>query len=273
MTDCGDTNLYTASVQELNSTPILTEDNPNMLRLSLAIAVILLAASFACGGGREEVRMGTEGAYPPYNFVDDNGELTGFELELGDDLCRRADLDCTWVTNDWDSIIPNLLAGDYDTILAGMSITAERDELIDFTQPYVPPSPSVYLALDGAGDGVVSGTVAAQVATIQADYLAGSGATMREYDLAPDLVSAVLDGDVDAALVDEAFAIDSITGADGKLTMVGPKVDLDLGIGIGVREDDTDLKNKLDQAITEMKRDGSLNSLIRKWFAPDAHTF
>ena len=115
-------------------------------RWTIFAIAILVFACLSCGGP-EAVRMGTEGAYPPYNFIDDEGEVDGFERELGDELCRRADLECTWVTNDWDSIIPNLVAGDYDTILAGMSITDERDEVIDFTQSYFPPGQSVYLAL------------------------------------------------------------------------------------------------------------------------------
>ena len=84
----------------------------------------------------QTVRMGTEGAYPPYNFINDAGEVDGFERELGDELCKRAELTCEWVKNDWDSIIPNLVSGNYDVIIAGMSITDERDEVIDFTQPY-----------------------------------------------------------------------------------------------------------------------------------------
>ena len=96
--------------------------------------------------------MGTEGAYPPFNFINDDGEVDGLERELGDELCRRANLECTWVTNEWDTIIPNLVDGKYDTILAGMSITDERDEVIDFTQPYIPPSRSVYVVLAGDGD-------------------------------------------------------------------------------------------------------------------------
>ena len=153
-------------------------------RWAICAIAILVFASLSCGGP-EAVRMGTEGAYPPYNFIDEEGEVDGFEWELGDELCRRADLECTWVTNDWDSIILNLVAGDYDTILAGMSITDERDEVIDFTQPYFPPGQSVYLALAGAGGDVVEGKVAAQVATVQADHLSQSGAILLEYELAP----------------------------------------------------------------------------------------
>ena len=243
-----------------------------MVRLVL-LAAFLVLAGLACGEGPDAVKMGTEGAYPPYNFIGDDGEVTGFERELGDELCRRADLDCSWVTNDWDSIIPRLIEGDYDTIMAGMSITAERDEVIDFTQPYIPPTPSVYIALAGSGAEATEGRVAAQVATIHSEYLAGTGATLIEYELAEELASAVLGGEADAALLDREFAHEAIAESDGRLTVVGPEVPLDSGIGVGVREGDRWLKDRLDEAIEAMKEDGSLNALIRKWFDEDAETF
>ena len=248
------------------------EVNVKIVRLVFAITV-LMSFCLSCIGGPEVVRMGTEGAYPPYNFINDKGEVDGFERELGDELCRRADLECVWVTNEWDSIIPNLVEGKYDTIMAGMSITDERDEVIDFTQPYIPPSPSVYVALAGAGDEAVAGRVAAQVATIQADYLSESGATLVEYELAEDVFSAVLRGEADATLVDIGFAHEYMTKSGEGLAIVGPRVMLDAGTGIGVRETDGALKDKLDRAIDAMKQDGSLNALIEKWFGPDAETF
>ena len=217
--------------------------------------------------------MGTEGAYSPYNYINEAGEVDGFERELGDELCLRANLECTWVTNEWDTIIPNLVDGKYDTIMAGMSITEERDKIIDFTQPYFPPLPSVYVALAGAGDEAINGTVAAQVATIHAAHLSESGATLVEYDLAENLIEAVLSGEADAALVDREFAHENMAANEGKLTVVGPDVALDSGFGIGVGEDDGELKEKLDKAIASMKEDGSLNALIRKWFHEDADTF
>ena len=114
-----------------------------MKKVLISIAALALSANFAMA---DTVRMGTEGAYPPYNFINDAGEVDGFERELGDELCKRAGLTCEWVVNDWDSIIPNLVSGNYDTIIAGMSITDERDEVIDFTQNYTPPSPSIFVA-------------------------------------------------------------------------------------------------------------------------------
>ena len=85
--------------------------------------LILTTATFALTAGMsfaDTIRMGTEGAYPPYNFINDAGEVDGFERELGDEICTRDKLTCEWVVNDWDSIIPNLVYGNYDTIIAGM---------------------------------------------------------------------------------------------------------------------------------------------------------
>jgi polar amino acid transport system substrate-binding protein len=150
----------------------------------------------------ETIRMGTEGAYPPYNFINDKNEVDGFEREVGDEICARANLDCVWVVNDWDSIIPNLVSGNYDTIIAGMSITAERDEVIDFTQEYFPPSPSMYVGLSGASVDVNGGVIAAQTGTIQAGHVASSGATLVEFATPDETVAAVRNGEADAVLAD-----------------------------------------------------------------------
>ena len=237
-----------------------------------ALLALVAVAPMACGGS-DPVRIATEGAYAPYNFINDDGEIDGFERELGDELCRRAGLECTWVLNDWDSTIPNLVNGDFEAVMTGMSITDERDEQIDFTKPYIPPSPSLYVALAGAGDAAATGVVAVQVATIQHDHLADSNVTLREYETAPEAIAAVLAGEADAALVDSGFAAENVAESGGQLAVVGPEVPLDRGVGVGVQEGDDDLREKLNEAISEMKADGSLNALLRKWFGPDAATF
>ena len=94
-----------------------------MKKLILGTAALALSAGMALAGSHSVVRLGTEGAYEPWNFVNDAGEIDGFERDLGDELCKRAELTCEWVKNDWDSIIPNLVSGNYDAIIAGMSIT------------------------------------------------------------------------------------------------------------------------------------------------------
>ena len=239
-----------------------------MNKLILTAAALALTAGSALAN--DVVRMGTEGAYPPYNFINDKGEVDGFERELGDALCTKAKLTCEWVTNEWDSIIPNLLSGNYDTIIAGMSITDEREQTIDFTQNYVPPTASAYAAK--AADVDLKGVVAAQVGTIQADYVAKSGATLLEFSTLDDTIAAVKNGEADAAFADKDALTPFVTDG-GEIVWAGADVPLGGGIGIGMRKSDTELKAKFDAAITEMKADGSLNTMIKKWFGETAATF
>lgn len=240
-----------------------------MKKVILATAALAFAAGAALA--QDVVRMGTEGAYPPYNFINDQGQVDGFERELGDRLCELAGLTCEWVTNDWDSIIPNLTSGNYDTIIAGMSITEERDQVIDFTQNYFPPAASAYAAMSADAD-LTGGTIAAQVNTIQAGYVAQSGATLLEFATPDETIAAVRNGEADAVFADKDF-LAPIVEEDASLSFVGEDVQLGGGIGIGLREGDDELQEKLNAAIQSMKDDGSLNELIRKWFGEDAAVF
>ena len=229
---------------------------------------VAMTASFALADGHSVIRMGTEGAYPPYNFINDAGEVDGFERDLGDELCARAKLTCEWVKNDWDSIIPNLVSSNYDTIMAGMSITDERDEVIDFTQDYFPPTASAYVGASDAADWE-GGVVAAQTATIQAGHIASGGATLVEFATPEETVAAVRNGEADAVFADADYLAPLVEASGGELMFVGPDVPLGGGVGMGLRESDTELTAKFDAIITEMKADGSLNTLLVKWFGEE----
>lgn len=241
--------------------------------LLLAVLVSLLAA---CGGaGADTVTIATIGAYHPFDFINDEGEIDGLERELGDELCRRADLECEWVINDWADMIPDLVAEEFDAIFSGMSITAKREELIDFTEAYYPPTPSVYVARAGEGDEAVEGTIGAAANTIYSDYFTGLDrpfVTLDDPTGDTDSVDAVLDGTVDAVLVDHGYAVEKLSEYEGRLAIVGPSVRLDKGLGIGVRKG-SELKPLLDEALSSMKADGTVNDLILKWVGPDASTF
>ena len=243
-----------------------------MKHLILTTALLALGAGAAFADGHATtIRLGTEGAYPPYNFLNDDGEVAGFERDLGDELCARAELTCEWVTNEWDSIIPNLVSGNYDVIMAGMSITDARDEVIDFTQHYTQPDPSAYVAVSGNVVDLEGGVIAAQSGTIQASHVAESGATLVEFATPEETIAAVKNGEADAVLADKAFLI-PIAEADAELGFAGDDLLLGGGIGMGIRETDDELKATFDAAITSMKADGSLNALIEKWL-PDSATF
>ncbi|MBK4215667.1 transporter substrate-binding domain-containing protein [Paracoccus caeni] len=243
-----------------------------MKTLTIVATMLALTAGAAAA---QTVRMGTEGAYPPYNFINDAGEITGFERELGDELCKRAKLDCTWVKNDWDSIIPNLVSSNYDTIMAGMNINEERKQAIDFTQPYTPAMPSAYVALSGDVDVEGDVVVAAQTNTIQASHVAETDATLLEYPTPDETLAAVRNGEAEAVFADKDFLAPFVEESNGELVWVTgfETVVLGEGIGMGVRKSDAELKGKFDAAITSMKDDGSLNELLKKWFGEKALQF
>ncbi|MEO0668429.1 MAG: transporter substrate-binding domain-containing protein [Pseudomonadota bacterium] len=234
-----------------------------MKNILLTTVAVTLTATLAMADGHSVVRMGTEGAYPPWNFINDAGEVDGFERELGDELCSRAELTCEWVTNEWDSIIPNLVSGNYDTIIAGMSITAERDEVIDFTQGYTLPDPSAYAAASADVD-VEGGTIATQTNTIHASFVAEQGWDLLEFATPEETIAAVKNGEADAVLADKSYLSD-VVGQDSELVFLEREELLGGGVGMGVRESDAELKAKFDAAIDSMKADGSLNALITKW--------
>ena len=233
-----------------------------MKKLIMSAVVWALTAGLSLAGSHSVIRMGTEGAYPPWNYVDDNGEVAGFERELGDELCKRAELKCEWVINDWDSIIPNLVSGNYDTIIAGMSITDERQEKIDFTSNYTQPDPSSYVVASEGAD-LSGGIIAAQSNTIQAAYIAGTGATLVEFATPEETISAVRNGEADAVLADTSY-LNPIVAEDSGLMFAGDKVLIGGGVGMGIRKSDADLRDKFTAAINSMKADGTLNALIVK---------
>lgn len=238
----------------------------------VAFTLSILAFSASAAFAQQVVRMGTEGAYPPYNIINDKGEVDGFEREVGDEACKRAQLQCTWVTSDWDAIIPNLTAGNYDTIIAGMSITPERREVLAFSQNYLPVNVSAYAALSADVD-LEGGIIAVQTGTIQAAHVASTGATLVEFATPDESVAAVRNGQADAALADKDFLVTVVSDASNGFVWVGEDLLLGEGIGIGFRKSDTELRDKFDVALTSMKADGSLNEMIKKWFGADADLF
>ena len=269
---------------DLRATGSFREKLLRIFGILIAVAVVLIAANLACAVNSKTVRIATEGAYPPYNDMNEAGEIIGFEREMGDELCRRAGLECVWELHDWDSIMVNLVDEQFDVIIAGMTITEERDKIIDFTQPYVPPSPSVYVAQDNGsaaalGDRLMDPAqrtgvhVGAQRATIHSDYLAEEGVRHWTYDLVPDAIDALLNGEVEVVFADSRFVRESMAEHETRMTTVGSQVLIGTGVGAGTREADEDLREKLNQAITSMKDDGSLNELIQDWFGEDAPIF
>jgi polar amino acid transport system substrate-binding protein len=244
-----------------------------MNKIVIAAAGLALAM-FATSANAETVRLATEGAYAPWNFLDDAGKPAGFEIDLGNELCKRAGLECAFQTNEWDSIIPNLIAGNYDAIMAGMSITDERKQEIDFTENYFPPDPSQYMVRTGTvlDFAALSGkNIGVQGATIQAAYAEqtfGANNTIKAFETADQALADLNAGNVDVILADGSYLVEIVNGSSGALEIVGPDVVIGGGVGVGLRKADDELETKLNAAIESMKKDGSLDALIIQWF-PD----
>ncbi len=241
-----------------------------MKKLILAAATALVLGTAA--QAQETVRIATEGAYAPWNYVNEAGELAGYEIDLGNAICEKAGLTCEFVSNDWDSIIPNLLAGNYDLIMAGMSITEERMETIDFTQDYFPPDPSKFVAMAGSGidpTNLEGKRVGVQGGTIQAAYAEenlGSNNTVVSFTTADQAMADLAGGNLDTIIADGAYLEPVVAASGGAIEFVGEDVMIGNGVGAGIRKDETELKTKIDDALTALKADGTVDKLIAQYF-------
>lgn len=243
-----------------------------MKKLSLSLAVLALSATSALA--QQVVRIGTEGAYPPFNFINEANALVGFEIDLGNELCARASLTCEWVINDWDTIIPNLVGGNYDVIMAGMNATEARAQVISFGDAYKRPDPSAYMALAGTDPSVMeSGVIAAQSNTVQSGMVSETSATLIEFPTPDETISAVRNGTADAVLADKDFLLTYLNDSGGELVFIGEMMPPGQGVSPGFRQSDDELRATFTAAIAGMKADGSLNALLQQWFGEEVPLF
>jgi polar amino acid transport system substrate-binding protein len=236
----------------------------------LILATIALLGLTAAASA--QTRLGTEAAYPPFNYVDDAGNVGGFDIDVGNEICKRAALDCVWVVNEWDTILPNLQAGNYDAIIASLSITDERKQTIDFTQEYFPPDPSTFVTLAGSSASLENASglkIGVQGATIQANWLDANlkaNNTILTYETPDQALADLQAGNIDAILAEKSYLTKTVAGSARALVLAGPEIAIGDGIAIGMRKADTDLRAKFDEALTAMKADGTLDALITLYF-------
>lgn len=247
-----------------------------MKRLTLGVAALLLLASGGIAAA-QEIRIATEGAYPPFNFTQPDGKVAGLEVDLANALCERMKRPCTVVAQEWDGIIPGLLAKKYDAIMATMNITPERAKAIGFSIPYM-VVPAYFVApakstIDGSPASLRGKTIGAQVSTTHSRYVEkhlGSDATLKTYDTASNLLADLKAGRLDAAITTGATASDWVKGDGGKsVKLVGqPVIDAEVfgpGIGVGLRKEDESLKQSFDEAIRAVVQDGTLARIAARY--------
>ena len=268
------------------------------LFLSSIAALAIFFASAQAGS----IKIGTEGAYPPWNAKDESGKLIGFEVELAKWLCIYMKADCTMVEQDWDGMIPGLIMRKYDAIMAGMSITEERMQVINFSQGYAnePASFSVLKssslaalghsgkvnmdALDGKSKKLLNSlkktlkgaTVGVQGSTTHENFVKqvlGDSVTMKSYDTQENLELDLSVGRIDAALSDQGSMEKFMESDKGKeIVFIGPGLGggpFGGGVGVGLRKSDTDLLKMFNKAIDSARADGTLAEHFTKWFGKD----
>ncbi len=252
----------------------------------------------------QTIRIGTEGAYPPWNNLNSAGELEGAEIDFGNEACERMGVTCEWVTQDWDGIIPALLQGKYDIIIAGMSITEERKEKVNFTTGYMTDGARfAVLKNSGLANLNISGmakvnlnnaggkeqaaigqliaamdgkTVCVQSSTIHQNFLEKhmSGAVdVKLYQAVDDHNLDLAAGRCDAVLADVGSIIDFMESDGGvDVAFTGPTFSGGVfgdGVGGAVRKEDTDILEMWNAAIAEMSKDGTTAEITKEWFGRD----
>tara|TARA_S200000501_G_scaffold375308_1_gene426993 strand:- start:130 stop:957 length:828 start_codon:yes stop_codon:yes gene_type:complete len=272
----------------------------NMIRkFSLGILITLFLSLSA---NADKIRIGTEGAYPPWNSKDASGKLIGFEVELAWTLCRYIGQQCEIVEQDWDGMIPALIMRKFDAIMAGMSITDERKKAINFSQGYADEVASLAVmkgsnlegiqtseginltmksgavkkdlkTITGALDGK---TVCVQTATIHQNFLESGDVgkvKVRTYKTQDEVNLDLASGRCDVALA-AAVAFTDYAEKSGKpVVLVGPTFSggaFGNGVGVGIRKDDAELLKAFNSAINKARKNGDISRIATKWFGFDA---
>ena len=267
------------------------------LGLGILISSFLTISSIA-----DQIKIGTEGAYPPWNSKDAAGNLIGFEVELANELCKIMKHDCTIVEQDWDGMIPALVSRKFDAIMAGMSITSERMKTINFSQGYADEVASLAVMKGSKNEGLktmsainlsdVSAdeqatldvltkafkgkTIGVQTATIHQNFLESGlmgSVKVRTYKTQDEVNLDLSAGRIDAALA-AAVAFTDYAEKSGKdVVLTGPTFaggDFGNGVGVGIRKGDSKLINDFNAAIDKARDDGIISKLAIKHFGFDA---
>ena len=259
-----------------------------MKKLLAALTISLLALSAAGVAQAKDwttIRFGVDASYPPFESKGSDGKLVGFDIDLGNEICKRVNAKCVWVENDFDGMIPALKAKKFDGVLSSMSMTPQRAEQIAFSSKLF-NTPTRLVAKKGSGiqptaDSLKGKTVGVEQGTIQETYAKANwepkGVKIVPYQnqdqVYADLISGRLDGALQDAVQADIGFLKTPRGAGFDFAggdLNDPKT-LGNGAGIGLRKEDTDLKAKIDKAIADMIKDGTYKKIEAKYFTFDVY--
>jgi arginine/ornithine transport system substrate-binding protein len=259
-------------------------------KLFSAVCVAALALGATLGAPQvdakewKKVRIGVEGAYPPFSEVTADGKLVGFDIDIANALCAEMKVECELVTQDWDGIIPALQARKYDAIVASMSITPERKEKVDFTKKYY-NTPAKFVRKKGSGieiteEGLKGKVVGVQRATIHDNFVTevyGDEVEVKRYGTQDEAYLDMVAGRLDLLLADSvAIKGGFLDTEDGQgYEFVGPDFSdpqyFGDGAGIALRKGDDDLREMFNQAIDAIRANGTYKQIQDKYFDFDVY--
>ena len=250
---------------------------------TLAAAAVLAAAAFAPATAGDKLRIGVEGAYPPFSWKEADGTLMGFDIDIAMALCEKMGRECELVEQDWDGIIPALLAKKYDAIVASMSITEERKKRVDFTQKYY-NEPAKFVAPKGSGleatpEAMAGKSVGVQRGTIHQCYMEKvfPDTELRLYGTQEEVFLDLSAGRIDAQISSSIQAEEGFLNTDagqGYEFVGGDQFLLEChgeGAGIAVRKGEDDLRESINAAIKAIRDDGTYQEINSKYFKYDIY--
>ncbi|MFP4168383.1 MAG: ABC transporter substrate-binding protein [Desulfonatronovibrionaceae bacterium] len=256
-----------------------------MFRLLLCVAAVFcFMAAPVQAKDIDKVRIGTEGAYPPFNYMDSDGNVQGFDIDIAKALCEAMDVECEFVTQEWSGMIPGLLAKKYDAIIASMSITEERKQKVDFTDKYY-QTPAKFVAKKGTIEDINKDTlegkvVGVQRATIHENFVQdkfGDVVEVKSYETLEEANMDLVSGRLDLVCADsvplQGSLLDKDFGED--FTFVGPGYTdeewFGEGIGIALRKEDDQLRKMFNKAIKKIREDGTYEEINAEYFDFDVY--
>ena len=253
-----------------------------MKRFVAALAGAALAAASGVAAG-DKLRIGVEGAYPPFSWKEADGSLKGFDIDVAFALCERMGRECELVEQDWDGMIPALLARKYDAIVASMSITEERRKRVDFTAKYY-NTPARFVAAEGSGldfspAGLAGKAVGVQRGTTHQCFMEKvyPDTDLRLYATQEEVFLDLAAGRIDAQISDSIQADEGFLKTDsgkGFAFAGGTQFDLEChgeGAGIAVRKGEDALREAFNAAIVAIRDDGAYKTINDRYFAFDVY--
>jgi ABC-type amino acid transport substrate-binding protein len=256
-----------------------------MLGVCMIFLIIIIAAcgnndedSDSDGGAtlkaiksREIIQIAIEGAYPPYNFIDENNQLDGFDADISLEIAKRLGVKAELLPIPWDSMIPALTGKKFDIIVSDMAITEERKKKVDFTIPYFTTGAQVFVPKDSdieVGEDIKGKKIGVTLSTTNAEIVTQHEADVKLYKNDYLAFEDLIKGRLDGVVTDHGVGSEIMLNRNYPLLAVDGLLNTE-EVGITIRKEDTDLREEINKIIEDMQEDGTYEEISKKWFGKD----